>query len=651
MSTSGSPPVPLIELAHISRYYQTGETVLRALDEVSLTIWPGEFVAIIGQSGSGESTLMNIIGCLDQPTSGSYHLLGQDILTREADAIATLRSHTFGFIFQRYNLLHTETAEENVALPALYAGVPKTQRLNHARELLTQLGLGERLTSRPNQLSGGQQQRVAIARALMNDPKVILADEPTGALDSKNGQDVLGTLRQLHAEGRTVILITHDKNVAAQANRIIQIQDGKITHADDEKIASAHPTIAYAPKSEKSSTLFSDISESAKTALRSLKLNLFRTLLTLLGIIIGVSAVVTMVAMGQGSKQKVLDQITAMGTNLLSVRPGAPGTRGGGDTVTLTPEDAEAILTLENVELVMPERGGRYTLRYGNIDYNTTIQAVGSKLPIVRDWPLAKGEFFSDRDLRSYAPVIVLGQTAADNLFPYDKNPIGKYVLVRNVPFEIIGLLTAKGASGFGGDQDDVALVPLTTGFIRLFGNPYLNAITVRVTDLATMQKTQDAITELLMKRHRKEDFRVRNMASILEAATETQNTLTILLAAVAAISLLVGGVGVMNIMLVNVTERTREIGIRMATGARRRDILLQFNTEAVVVCSIGGVLGVAIGCALIWVLNQFEIAAIFSPLPALLAFICAFMTGVIFGYLPARKAAYLNPVDALASE
>jgi macrolide transport system ATP-binding/permease protein len=640
---------PLLELKHLSRHYQSGETVVRALNDVSLAIWPGEFVAIMGQSGSGKSTLMNIIGCLDTPTSGEYRIHGRDVSRLKADDLATLRRDTFGFVFQRYNLLATATAEENVEVPAMYAGLSKENRLAGARKLLARLGLADRGGHRPSELSGGQQQRVAIARALMNNPPVILADEPTGALDSKSGEEVMALLKELHKEGRTIILITHDEKVARHAERVLHIHDG--TLGKEEGTPANRSSAAKPAANAGHPELMAEVVESAKLALRSLKVNMFRTALTLLGIVIGVASVITLLAVGEGSKQKVLDQISAMGTNLLSVRPGAPGLRGSGDIITLIPEDADAILKVPNVELVVPERNGRFTLRYGNMDYQTAVSGVSPGLPVVRDWPLQSGHFFSERDLRGYAPVIVLGQTVVKSLFPENSNPVGEYVLVKNVPFEVIGVLATKGASMFGSDQDDAAFVPLTTGLVRLFGKSYVNDLTIKVKDAGRIDETQDTITDLLKDRHRTEDFRIRNMASILETANETQNTLTILLGAVAAISLLVGGIGVMNIMLVSVTERTREIGIRMATGARMRDIMLQFNTEAAVVCTLGGLLGVILGIGVGLVLRTFGIAIVFTVMPVLLAFGCAFITGLVFGYLPAKKAAMLDPVVALASE
>ncbi len=640
----------LIELENICRYYQSGDVTVRALDDVSVRIAAGEFVAIMGQSGSGKSTLMNILGCLDQPTAGSYKILGQEASRLQPDELAGLRRRTFGFIFQRYNLLATATAAENVAIPGLYDGLSRKDRNTRAVELLARLGLGDRTDHRPSQLSGGQQQRVAIARALMNNPPVILADEPTGALDSRSGEDVMNLLKQLHQEGRTVILITHDENVAAHAERIIRIHDGKVS--EDTGVKSTSTALPAASRAvTEGASLLSDVSESLTTALRSLRVNIFRTALTLLGIIIGVSAVITMMAVGNGSKQKVLDQISAMGTNVLSIRPGIPGFRGAGDMATMVPEDAVALEALDNIEVVVPERSGRSTLRYGNLDYASSVSGVGVGMPIVRDWSLAQGTFFNQRDVSTNAAVIVLGKTIANTLFPYAEDPIGKYILVGNIPFEVIGVLSVKGATAWGTDQDDAAFVPYTTGIVRLFGQNYLSNITVKVASLDRIEETEQAISTLLTARHRKEDFMIRNMASIMEMATATQNTLTILLGAVAAISLLVGGIGVMNIMLVSVTERTREIGIRMATGARRRDIMLQFNIEAAVVCIIGGILGILLGLLAGWAISLLDVMVVFSLAPAVLAFSSAVLTGILFGYLPARKAARLDPVVALASE
>jgi macrolide transport system ATP-binding/permease protein len=393
--------------------------------------------------------------------------------------------------------------------------------------------------------------------------------------------------------------------------------------------------------------------EAGKAAGRALRSNLFRTALTLLGIVIGVGSVIAMLAVGNGARQAVLDRISGMGTNLLLVRP-ATSSRGGagGSTATMTPEDAEAIAALPNVLAAVPELGGAVTARYGNLDYQTQATSTGADFPLARNWPSARGTFFSRADVRSYAPVVVLGQTVVRNVFPDGTDPIGKHLVLNNVLFQVIGVMTERGASPTGQDQDDAVFVPYTTGSLRLFGQRFLRNMTVAVDDVARIDETEDAVTRLLTGRHGgKADFQIRNMASLIDTATETQNTLTILLGSIAAISLLVGGIGVMNIMLVNVTERTREIGVRMATGARMRDIMQQFLTEALAVSGLGGLIGVVGGLGSAAVIGALGTPVTISLGPVALAFGCAFLTGLVFGYMPARKAAALDPVVALASE
>ena len=384
-------------------------------------------------------------------------------------------------------------------------------------------------------------------------------------------------------------------------------------------------------------------------AMRSLKANIFRTVLTLLGIVIGVSSVVAMLAIGEGAKQRVVQQIGSMGTNLLVIRPQFNNARGRGPVATLTRQDADAIGELPYVMAAMPEVQGTAVVRYGNIDYQPEdVTGTSDALPLVRSWPLSRGIFFTQEDIRSYASVAVLGQTVYEALFPDGSDPIGKYILIRDLPFQVIGVMGPKGGTSQGDDADNTVFVPVTTGMLRLFGQRFLRSITVAVSDLDQVDATQQAVLELLEERHRTQDFRVRNMAELLETATEAQDTLTIFLGSMAAISLLVGGIGIMNIMLVSVTERTREIGIRMATGARQRDILQQFLSEAIVVSAIGGVVGVVVGVGAGLTIQAFGNPIAFTAAPMVLAFGCAAATGLIFGYAPARKAAKLDPVVAL---
>lgn len=643
----------LISLRDITRRFTSGEIEVQVLHGISLEIGRGEFVAIMGASGSGKSTLMNILGCLDKPSGGEYLFAGHRVADLDTDGLAALRREAFGFVFQSYHLIPSANALENVEIPAIYAGLPAAQRHQRASELLTRLGLAERLRNRPSQLSGGQQQRVSIARALMNDAEVILADEPTGALDSKSGQEVLALLKELSAQGKTVIIITHDREVAAHADRQIEIRDGLIVADSGSRERNGAAPVQLAINTTPAGASSADVGEAVRMAGRALKANLFRTVLTLLGIVIGVASVVAMLAVGNGARQSVVDRISAMGTNLLSIRPGAPNMPRSADgvTATLTAEDAKAVGALPNVRDALGELQGNATLRSGNIDYKTQITATNATMPEVREWPLTSGAFFSENDERAYAAVTVLGQTVADNLFP-GQDPVGQYLLISNVPFQVIGVMSAKGATPWGQDQDDVALVPFSTGSLRLFGQRYVQSITAYIDDIGAIADTEEAIRQELLKRHNGvEDFQIRNTASLLEAVTATQDTLTVLLGSIAAISLLVGGIGVMNIMLVNVTERTREIGIRMATGARTGNILQQFITEALVVSAIGGVIGVMAGLGAAWVIQALGTAVQFTLTPVVLAFGCAFATGLVFGLMPARKAAHLDPVQALASD
>lgn len=649
-----SAGVPLIDLSGITKTYHNGDLSVEVLHGIDLKIYPGELVAIMGASGSGKSTLMNILGCLDKPTTGRYLFMGRDVSELERDELAELRRDAFGFVFQSYNLIATGTAADNVEVPAVYAGIPPAERHQRASELLGSLGLGERMHHRPNQLSGGQQQRVSIARALMNGGRVILADEPTGALDSKSGADVMVLLKELAAQGHTVILITHAAEVAQHAQRVIEIKDGHILADPGPRPPEGQAAVAAQNWTARAGRIshLSDVVEAAKTALRALRANVFRAILTLLGIVIGVASVIAMLAIGDGAKQVVIDRISAMGSNLLLVRPGAPNQRGFSNTATLVLADVNAIdKEVPNVLAAVPEQSSNATLRYGESDYSSSILGTSSKFPLARQWKVQRGTFFTDEDEQEYATVAVLGQTVAKALFPGGEEPLGKFVLVNNLIFQVVGVMSTRGASPNGQDQDDVVLVPYATSQLRLSGQRFLRNVTVAVSDVSRIDETQSAVESLLAERHGVIDFQIRNMASIIDTATETQNTMTILLGSIAAISLLVGGIGVMNIMLVSVTERTREIGIRMATGARMRNILQQFLIEALVVSALGGLIGVVIGLGVAFVIGATGTAVQFSVTPVVLAFGCAFATGLIFGYLPARKAARLDPVVALSSE
>jgi len=653
---------PLIDLRNIRKSYGGGDTpqvdVLRGID---LSIHAGEFVAIVGASGSGKSTLMNILGCLDRPTSGEYRFAGEDVAQLGSDELAWLRREAFGFVFQGYHLIPSASAQENVEMPAIYAGTPAAERHARAAALLERLGLASRTGNRPHQLSGGQQQRVSIARALMNGGHIILADEPTGALDSHSGTEVMALLDELADQGHVVILITHDREVAARAKRIIEIRDGEIisdsadrqpdvqASANSGALQAVDLRQRLADGSEHNGAWKGELVDAVQAAWRVMWVNRFRTALTLLGIVIGVASVVVMLAVGEGSKRQVMAQMGAFGSNIIYLNGISPSPRAPRGVVSL--DDVRALASLPQVKMIMPVNGDDANIRFGNVDYEVYTGGSNTLFPEIFNWPVVEGSFFSEADEASAAAVAVIGEKVREKFFT-GLNPIGQYILVENVPFQVIGVLAGKGASSGEKDSDIRVMIPYSAANIRLFSSPNPMYVVIAAADAKKVKETEKAIDELMLKLHKgQRDFVLTNNAAMIQAEARTQNTLSLMLGAIAAISLLVGGIGVMNIMLMTVRERTREIGIRMATGARQRDILRQFLTEAVMLSVVGGLTGIVLAMLLGGLLIVGDVAVAFS-LPAVLgAFGCALVTGVIFGFMPARKAARLDPVTALTSE
>ncbi|MRT27690.1 MacB family efflux pump subunit [Herbaspirillum sp. CAH-3] len=651
---------PLLQLRALRRDFPAGDDTITVLNDVNLDIYAGEMVAIVGASGSGKSTLMNILGCLDKPSAGSYLVAGRETGKLAPDELAQLRREHFGFIFQRYHLLSDLDATANVEVPAVYAGQEPAQRRQRAAQLLARLGLADRGHHKPGQLSGGQQQRVSIARALMNGGDVILADEPTGALDSHSGHEVMNILKELHAEGHTIIIVTHDMQVASNAQRIIEIKDGVIIadrRNEPDQTAPVNGVIKQERQQRRQASSWRAGLDRFKEALRmsllAMNAHRLRSFLTMLGIIIGIASVVSVVALGSGSREQILSDISAMGTNTIDIFPGTDfGDMKSAAIRTLTPADAAALAEQNYVDSVTPSVATASSARYGNISVTATINGVGEQYFRVRGLKMAQGMSFDNDSIRRQAQEVVIDANTYKKLFPNGGNALGEVIFLGSVPCRVIGV-TQKRENGFGNNSALNVWVPYTTAMSRVIGQRYLSGITVRVSDKVPSAAAEQGITQLMTLRHRTKDFYIFNTDSIRQTIEKATATLTLLVSMIALISLVVGGIGVMNIMLVSVTERTREIGVRMAVGARQSDIMQQFLIEAVLVCLAGGLLGVLLALSFGAVFAHFvsSFRLIYSTASIVSAFACSTLIGVVFGFLPARNAARLNPVDALARE
>ena len=677
--------MPVISVRNLVKTYTVGEVIVRALRGADLDVEAGEFVAVTGPSGSGKSTLMHILGCLDRPTSGNYFLDGKDVSRMSKDELAIVRNKKIGFVFQGFNLLSRTTALDNVELPLLYNGGSKmksSERHRRAMDALKTVGLGERFHHFPNQLSGGQQQRVAIARSLINEPSIILADEPTGNLDTRTSIEVMDIFQKLNRErGITIILITHEMDIAEHGTRLVRFRDGKIQI--DQKIAkrrNAGDELAALPPPDEDVDTPPVPADPSRPSARRRRLGDHHVH----------NHDAAHRAQGAQPQQDAHradhaghDHRRRRGHHHGRARARRAGDHRGTGQVRRHQRHQHQRRQLHagrrpagpgHVELAhrgrrhCPAPGPRHPVRVGRrqlarADHRRQPELVqpdsGRRRRPAGDSKLADQvrELLHGTGRHAARPRSPSsGTVVAETLFGPDVDPTGEIIRIRNQPFKVIGVMTSKGQGAFGQDQDDTVFAPYTTVQKKLQGQTHINNITV-ASETPDTAPVAAAISEALRLRHKlvagdPDDFTVRTQEEIASLRTETTRTMTVLLAAIAGVSLVVGGIGIMNIMLVSVTERTREIGLRMAIGARGRDVLLQFLVEAVVISLFGGLIGIGLGFALSMGIERF--AAWPTSIPAdwiAVAFGVAAATGVFFGFYPARKAARLDPIEALRFE
>lgn len=593
------------------------------------------------------------MGCLDVPNRGDYYIDGQNAACLSPDELARVRREHIGFIFQRYHLIPDLSALGNVEIPAIYANSERDSRRQRATALLGRLGLEGREHHKPCELSGGQQQRVSIARALINGGKIILADEPTGALDSQSGQEVLAILNELNRRGHTVVMVTHDMKVARHAKRIIELCDGEII-ADSGGCVSATETLPKTNRIRQSywKTLLDRTRESMQIALKAMKTHRLRTTLTMIGIVFGIASVVTVVALGEGARQETLEEIKSLGTNVVSIYPGQDLFDDSIESIrTLVPADANALAKQGFIDSVSPEVSASDNIRFLGKSAIASINGVGREHFRVKGIELLQGTTF--RDDRNALQEVIIDENTRKAIFDNTGlQALGQIVFLGSVPARVVGI--AKSNNRSDASNRITVWMPYSTVMYRIVGKPVLTGISVRLKDNVDNEAAISAISQLLTRRHGIKDFQLYNFEQIRKSIEHTSMTFSILILMVACISLMIGSIGVMNIMLISVTERTHEIGVRMAVGARRSDIMQQFIIEAVLVCLIGGALGIALSYitgALFNALADGIFAAIYSWQAAVAAFFCSTLIGIIFGYLPARKAARMDPVISLASE
>ena len=695
---SDSPGESALRIRDLCKDYEVGSETVRVLQGINLDVPVGDYVAIMGPSGSGKSTLLNLVGCLDRPTAGEYHLGGQDVATLSDDELSAIRARSIGFVFQAYNLIQQLTVLENIEAPLAYQGGVSEEDRDRCRRLADEVGLGDRLGHRPNELSGGQQQRAGIARSLSNRPQFILADEATGNLDTATTNEILDLFDRLNNDGATIVMVTHEEEVAARARRIVRLRDGVIERDEVFRPATGSSEITgrkVAPTSKERQKLPSKKRPSRvatqlrdlRVGLKSLLLHPLRSLLTILGIFIGVASVIWLLAIGQGIAGKAQEQIEELGANNIILTTSRPPSEQLRERKIyyygLTDEDCRHLeATIPTIDLAIPfcRRNGQ-ELRYRDRLARTEINACTPEYRELYSLHVSRGRFLNDHDNETADMVCVLTQELANELFRHE-DPLKKSVRIYRNFYRVVGVVAArtelesfKGASR-SQDFSDNVYIPIES-FWQRFGDAYsvgnnggrgVSQITLRLKDQNDAIATGEAVTEALRQTHQFEDYTVGVPLELLEQARNSRLMFMGMMGLIAGISLIVGGIGIMNIMLATVTERTREIGIRRALGARRRDITRQFVIETVLLSVAGGITGILGGLTcgrmidgLRWSLTELApemmesmpesikaVDPVVLPWSIPLAFGISVCVGVIFGLYPARRAATMNPIDAL---
>ncbi|MCW7460643.1 ABC transporter permease [Leptospira limi] len=645
-----------IDIKNLSKSYKIGNSQFAVLNQINLEINQGEFVAIMGPSGSGKSTLLQVMGLLDHADIGSYRLFGKNVEKESSNVLSDIRGSLIGFVFQQFHLLSKSNALQNVCLPSLYTEIPNPIQVGEIQ--LTKVGLQNRIFHTPNELSGGQQQRVAIARALINDPPIIFADEPTGNLDSKSKIEIMMELKRLHEEGKTIVMVTHEPEMADYCDRIIRVSDGQITNEEIKRKSKMVPTSNQNFMRRK--TGWSLVNGLLKQSLFSLTSNRLRTFLSALGILFGVVCVISVMALGEGAKKSVEEQFSSLGANLVIVRTG--GMRSGGVSLEAGTVNRLDIYDVKAVSKKFPEVkqisavvNGRAQLVFGNRNWNSFVTGASANYESLRNLEPTEGRFFTEEEDNKRSLVCLVGNTVVRELYE-GKNPVGTYLKINRVSFRVIGQLPEKGSTGFR-DQDDVVLVPLNTAMRRLLNKDAVDNLEMELDQNESSENFISQIKSFLHERHGTNEsmgniYQVMSMADIQSAVSETNQTMSTLLIALATVSLLVGGIGIMNIMLVSVKERTKEIGLRKALGARESDIRIQFLIESTLTSLTGGFVGLVFGIFTVYFLQESFGWTIVLSFPSIgFAFLFSITIGIIFGWWPSEYAAKLSPIVALRSE